>query len=160
MIMAYTIFYISIIIVWIVFLTSIPFRPLRLSNFIIGITSVAYSLVYEITFGDRLKLYYYINPENSILYMLIAGIFIYPLLNIIYTLFLPFKMKSILIYTFIWIVIMLIFEYINLISKTIVFTGWKPIPWSIVTYIVTYTWVLFFYKYLSKRTPPEVIFKW
>ena len=141
--MEYIIFYFSIATVFVIFLISIYFKPLRLGNIIIGITSVAYSLVFDLTFGDRLKLYYYINPENSVLYILIAGLFLYPLINIIYTLFLPVKMKSILIYTGVWIILMLIFEYINLQSKTIVFTGWKPIPWSIVTYLL-YSSISFF----------------
>lgn len=149
--MEFIVFYISVIAVLVVFLISIYFRPLRLSNIIIGISSIAYSLIYDLTLGNRLKLYYYINPENSVLYMLISGIILYPLLNTIYTLFLPVKMKSILLYTGAWIVIMLLFEYLTWLTKTIVFTGWNPIPWSVVTYIFTYTWIFIFYRYLLRK---------
>lgn len=153
--MEYTVFYVSIAVIWVIFLILIYFKPIRLSNIIIGITSIAYSLIYEIILGEYLKLYYYINPKNSILYIVISSIFLYAILNIVYTLFLPKKIINILIYTSLWIVMMLLFENATLLSKTIVFTGWKLVPWSITTYLFTYTWVFFFYTYLSKRVGPE-----
>ena len=149
--MEYIIFYVSLALILVAFLISIYIKPFTLSNLIIGITTISYSLIYEMAFSDRLKLYYYINPKDSNLYVLLSGIFIYPLLNIMFTLFLPVKIKRIVVYTLFWIIFMLLFEYINLTGKTIVFTGWKPIPWSIVTYLITYTWIIYFYSYLLKK---------
>jgi purine-cytosine permease-like protein len=149
--MEYNFFYISIAIVIILFLVSVRIKGLALPSVIIGITTVGYSLINDILFGDYLKLFYYINTKELPLYAILAAIFLYPLLNIIYTLFLPKHIKAVLIYTFFWIISLIIFEYCSLLTKTIVFTGWKPVPWSGVTYIVAYLWIYFFYRYLSKR---------
>ncbi len=108
-------------------------------------------MVYEVILGEYYGLYYYINEKDSIIYIVLAGIILYPALNIIYVLFLPKEMKKALIYTVFWMVAMVIFEYFSLVSKTIVFTGWKPIPWSIITYIATYLWVYTLYRYMSNR---------
>lgn len=143
--------YVSIIAVWILLAISLYFKPLKPNSIIIGIATTAYALVYDITLGHHFGLYYYIDPQGSVSYMVLAGMFLYPVLNIIYTLFLPDKRNDVLIYTGIWIIAMLVFEYASILTKTIVFTGWQPIPWSFVSYIVTYTLVYLFYRNLEKR---------
>ena len=149
--MEYKFFYGSIVALAVLFFISIRIKRLTLPCIIIGITTIGYSLVNDIFFGSYLKLFYYISIKELPLYAVLAAIFIYPLLNIIYVLFLPKNNKKVLLYTFIWIIALLLFEYSTILTKTIVFTGWRPIPWSIVTYIVAYLWVYFFYKYLSKK---------
>ena len=149
--MSYITFYTSMAAVLVIFAASIYFRPLSLSNIIIGIASTAYSLVYDVTLGNQFGLFHYINPRQSTLFMVMAAVFMYPLLNIIYTLFLPQGRKAVLAYTGLWIAAMLLFEYLTVVTGTIVFTGWRPVPWSLVTYIVTYSWVYFFYRHLSKK---------
>jgi len=149
--MEYGFFYGSIIILWIIFIICIHFKPATLANTIIGITTVAYSLLYETLLGEYFKLYYYIEPQKSILYIILAGLLIYPVLNIIYTMFLPAKIKPILVYTSLWTIAMLVFEYASILTKTVVFTGWQMFPWSLITYILTYLWIYLFYSYLEKR---------
>ena len=147
--MEYKFFYGSIGALVILFLISIKFKRLTLPCIIIGITTVGYSLINDTFFGSYLKLFYYINTKEQPLYAVLAAIFIYPLLNMIYILFLP--KSKVLMYTGMWIIALLIFEYCTILTKTIVFTGWRPIPWSVVTYIVAYSSIYFFYKYLSKK---------
>ncbi|WP_027340042.1 hypothetical protein [Halonatronum saccharophilum] len=147
--MEYTFFYGSIIALWIIFGICIYLRGLRLAHIIIGITTVAYSLVYEVILGEYFGLYYYITPEKSNLYIVLAGILVYPLLNIIYTIFLPEKIKPVLLYTGVWIIAMLLFEWASLITKTVVLLRWMIFPWSLLTYIVTYLWVYLFYRHLK-----------
>lgn len=151
--MEYTFFYLSIIAVWIVFILSAMYRRPDFRAFIIGIATVAYSLTFDVTLGSYFGLYYYISPKDTNLYIVLSGITLYPLLNILYTLFLPKGGSKALIYSLIWTVAMLIFEYASIITKTVVFTGWKPIPWSIITYFVTYTWIYLLYRYISRRKP-------
>ncbi len=135
----------------ILLLTAVAiFKGIRLPAWIIGIASVAYSMVFEIALGDRLGLYYYISPEKSTLYILLGALFIYPPLNIVYAVFLPESLRKALIYTAIWIAAMLVFEYVSLLTQTVVLVRWKPLPWSVVTYAATYAWVLLFYRYLSR----------
>ncbi len=152
--MAYIFFYSSIVVVYVLFFICCIFKKPLLSNIIIGLTTIGYSLINDILLGDQLKLFHYINPEISTLYMVISAALIYPLLNITYTLFLPTKGKKVLIYTSLWIAAMLLFEYLSIIAKTIVFTGWQPVPWSFVLYVVTYVWIYFFYKLLIKKYNP------
>jgi len=120
---------------------------------IVGIMTVAYSMVYETVLGGYFRLYYYLNPQDSLIYIVLSAILLYPALNIIYTMFLPKKKKAVLGYSVAWIAAMLIFEYFSVKLQTIVFTGWKPVPWSLVTYIVTYLWIYLIYQYLSKKRP-------
>ncbi|MCX7921700.1 MAG: hypothetical protein N3B21_06765 [Clostridia bacterium] len=154
--MEYTAFFVSIAVVWVLFFISIYLRPLRLSNIIIGVTTVGYSLIFDIILGDTLKLYYYINPQVSTIYIVLSAVILYPLTNIVYTLFLPTGRRAVLAYTALWIAGMLIFEYITLLTRTIVFTGWRPVPWSFVTYVITYIWIYFFYRYLEGKVTKVV----
>lgn len=141
-------FYGSMVIVWVGFAIIVCFKPLNLANIIIGIASIAYSMVFDVTFGGYYGLYYYISERSSLLYITLAAIFIYSFLNMAYTMFLPKKKLSIIIYTLIWIAGMLAFELASFWTKTIAITGWRIVPWSFVTYIITYTWTYTFYRYL------------
>ncbi|HAA43571.1 MAG TPA: hypothetical protein DCE02_06180 [Ruminiclostridium sp.] len=76
---------------------------------------------------------------------------LYPALNVIYVLFLPKEIKKAFVYTVFWMATMIIFEYVSLLTKTIVFTGWKPMPWSLITYIGTYLWVYTLYKFMERK---------
>lgn len=144
-------FYGSMVVIWIGFGVILYYKSLNLASIIIGITSIAYSMIFEITLGDYKEYYYYISKENSMLYITLAAVLIYPFLNVVYTMFLPEKKGPIIIYTSIWIAAMLTFELASFWSKTIVTTGWTIIPWSIITYIVTYAWVFVLYKHLLNK---------
>ena len=126
-------------------------HKLSLRHWLIGISSIAYSLIYESFFGEYLNLYHYIDTEHSVLYIIISGILIYPPMNILYTVFLPTVRYRILVYTGGWVVGVLFFEYLSIMTKTVVFTGWQPIPWSIITYIVTCIWIFYFNRVLAKK---------
>lgn len=149
--MAYLFFYISIITIDILFLIIIKIKNFNLAYLTIGFTTIGISLINDIIFGDQLHLYFYIRPGISTLYMVLAAVFLYPILNIIYLIFLPERMKLILYYSAIWILAMLIFEFSSVKAKTIVFTGWKPLPWSIVVYVFTYCWINFYYRALKNK---------
>lgn len=149
--MNYIFFYSSIIVLIIGFIICCKIRALRLSNVIIGITTVGYSLINDTLFGNHFHLFYYISLNETNLFMILAALFLYPILNMIYTMFLPVKSKNISIYTICWIVLLLVFEYFSLKTRSLIFTGWQPIPWSIVSYIVAYLWIFYFYRYLTKK---------
>jgi len=113
--------------------------------------TVAYSMIYETVLSGYLSLYYYLNPRDSVIYIVMSAILLYPSLNIMYTMFLPKDKKAVLGYTIAWMAAMMIFEYFSVMFGTVVFTGWTPFPWSVVTYVVTYLWVYLTYRYLSKK---------
>ncbi|KPU44810.1 hypothetical protein OXPF_18960 [Oxobacter pfennigii] len=144
-------FYISILIIWILFFAITRNKHLDKNILIIGIASAVYSLIFEMTIGGHYGLYHYINPENSMIYLILASILIYPLLNMFYIIYLPGDKNALLKYTIVWIIAMLIFELASLYTKTIVLTGWQVMPWSILTYVFTYFWINILYKYLIKR---------
>ncbi|MCX7749615.1 MAG: hypothetical protein N2645_22390 [Clostridia bacterium] len=149
--MEYTFFYLSLAVVWVAFAVCIRYKPLELRHIIIGITSVGYSLVYDSLFGNQLGLYYYISPKWSTLFMVLSALFLYSVINMLYALFIPKNGKTLITYTTLWILGMLVFEYASVVTGTIVFTGWEPVPWSFITYIATYTWIYLFYRYLSYK---------
>lgn len=153
--MAYYTIYISLVLVWIIFIVSFHWKPLRLPGFLIGLATIVFSLAYDLLFGEILKLYHYITPEQSVQYLLLCGIFLYPLLNILYVNFLPCGTSKILIYTGLWMISMMVFEGLTLWTKSLVFTGWRFFPWSILTYLFNYAWVLWFYGYLVKKIKGE-----
>jgi hypothetical protein len=149
--MEYIFFYVSMFLTIMLFFICTYFKKPSLPSIIIGLTSIGYSFISDLTFGDRLKLFYYITPQKSTLYIILAGVFIYSFYNIIYTMFLP--ESNPLIYTIFWIIGMLMLEYLSLIARTVVFTGWKMFPWSIILYMVSYLWIYSFYKYLLNKIP-------
>lgn len=149
--MAITFFYGSIAAVWIVFLICILKKPITFKNIMVAIAAIGYSLLFETTLGEYSGLYYYIKQSESLFYIIVSAVFIYPLIEVIYTMFLPGKTNAAVVYTIIWIVLMLAFELLSLYTGTVVLTGWRIIPWSIVTYIFTFGWINLLFRYLQKR---------
>ena len=149
--MAYTFFFIYLILICSALFICNSFRRIKLGHIIIGITSAAYSIAVDIIIGDNLGYYFYLDHGRSTFYIVVAGILIYPVLNIIYVLFLPERGRRFLVYTALWTIAMILFEYLTLKQRIVVFTGWKPIPWSLALYALTYLWINIFYRYLKRK---------
>ena len=149
--MAIAFFYGSIAAVWIVFSLCALKKAITFKHIMVAIAAMGYSLLYETTLGEYFGLYHYINRSNSLFYIIVSAVFIYPVIEVIYTMFLPKKANSAIIYTVIWIVIMLIFELLSIYTRTVVLTGWRVVPWSIVTYIFTFGWINLLFRFLKRR---------
>ena len=149
--MAYAFFYISIAAVWVALIViTYGFRPAGLRHWIIAIVTAVISLAYDIILGTQMRLYYYIDPAISNICMVLSGLFLYPPLNVIFSLYLPEARSKVFLYTLIWIGAMLAFEFAGVYTGTLVFTGWRAMPCSVVTYAFTYAWVILLYRYLGK----------
>lgn len=149
--MAHKFFYISTAAIWLIFLTCAAKRRLTLKHTLIAITAMGYSLLFETILGEYIGLYYYINKENSLLYIVLSAVLLYPEIEVIYTLFLPENASAAVLYTIVWTILMLVFELASLYTGTVVLTGWKVIPWSIVTYLFTFLWINLLFRLLKKR---------
>lgn len=149
--MKYAIVYLSIALTWIILVISAGKKGRKTGYVIIGLVSAVYSLSFDTFFGEYTGLYHYLNTEISPVYIIITGILLYPVLNVIYSVFIPHKTSKLIVYTLLWITAMILFEQLTLITDTVVLTGWEPLPWSIVVYIATYALILTVYGVLSKK---------
>ncbi len=149
---AYTFFYTIIVVILIILIISLYLHRKQLEAAILtGVIYIGYTMLFDVFFGETLKLYHYINPELSSLYILISAVFLYPPTIIIFLLFLPKKNVNIVLYTVSWIAVLLLFEKISFMTHTVVLTGWKYFPWSPFTYIVTLSLSILVYKLLHRR---------
>ncbi len=151
--MALACFYGAIAVAWIIFLICILKKPITFKHIMVAIAGMGYSLLYETALGEYAGLYHYINQSDSLFYIIVSGVFLYPVIEMLYTLFLPERIKPAIAYTVIWIILLLAFEILSLYTRTIVFTGWRIVPWSVVTYIFTFVWVNLLFRYLKKKRP-------
>ena len=99
-----------------------------------------YNLIFELIYGEIFGLYYYIERTHSLIYIIIASVFLYPVIAVLYVSFYP-EEKRALWFTLGAIVIMLFLEMASLNTRTIVLTGWKVIPWSVIAYIVSFVFI-------------------
>lgn len=149
--MAIIFFYGSIAAVWIVFLICTLKKKITFKYIMIAIAYIGYSLLLETIFGEYIGLYHYINKSDSLFYLIVSSVFLYPEIALIYAMFLPEKVYSAIIYTTVWVLLMLIFELVSIYTRTIVLTGWKIVPWSILTYVLTFGWINVMFRYIKKR---------
>lgn len=149
--MATVFFYSSMAVVWVLFIICVLKKPLSFKHIIIAIAAIGYSILFETYLGEYAGLYYYINKPDSLFYIILSAVFLYCIIDVIYTIFLPEKAGPALFYTLVWIVLMLAFEFLSLYMRTVVLTGWKVFPWSIFTYIITFSWINLLYRHLKKR---------
>lgn len=149
--MAIAFFYCSIVAIWVVFFICVIKRPVTFKHIMIAITAVGYSMLYETSLGEYTGLYYYIKPSDSLFYIILSAIFIYPIIEVIYAMFLPEMTYPTVIYTAVWIVLMLAFESASIYTRTLILTGWRVFPWSIITYFFTFGWINLLFRYLKKK---------
>lgn len=142
--------YASIVTAWLVLAYISRRKKISRAHIITVLASSVYSLSFDLLPGEYLGLYHYVERSVSIPYIILTGVLLYPLLNLFYLLFLPKKSIRIIPYAAVWIAAMLAFEFITVAAGSVVFTGWKPIPWSVVTYIITYLWITLLFRSLSK----------
>lgn len=145
-------FYGSVIALLVVFLLAHTRKRFRMRHMILMIGYSLYNLIFELVFGEILGLYYYIEKEVSLIYIILAAVFLYPLIAVLYIFFLPGGLKAYL-YTACFTAAMLLMELISLHTGTIVLTGWNIMPWSIVTYIVSFCLINIFYGFLERKLP-------
>lgn len=145
-------FYGSIILVLAIFFIAFGRRQFQLRHLFLMISYSLYNLIFELIFGEVLDLYYYINKTHSLIYTIIAAVFLYPVIAVLYVLFLP-KGKKIIWYTSGCIILILVLEIISLYTGTVVLTAWRVIPWSIITYIVSFSLIYLLNGYLQKVLP-------
>lgn len=149
--MAILFFYISIAAAWAALLALSIKRPPSLRHLMVVIAAIGYSLLFETSLGEYAGLYYYIDKENSLFYIILAAVLLYPVIDVIYTFFLPERAYPAIFYTTAWTACMLIFELASFSTHTVVLTGWKVFPWSIITYMVTFAWINLLFRSLKKR---------
>lgn len=149
--MAIRFFYISVIITWIVFLICSAKKRLALRHTLIAITGMGYSLLFETLLGEYAGLYYYISKSSSLLYIILSAVLLYPEIEVLYCFFLPKDTDPAILYTIVWTVFLLTFEFASLYTGTVVITGWKVFPWSVITYLFTFLWINILYRLLKKR---------
>jgi hypothetical protein len=144
-------FYGSIAAVDIVFFICALIKPLTFKSVIIAIAGMGYSMIFDATMGEYLGLYYYVNRSDSLFYVIVSSVLLYPIIEVIYTIFLPEKVYPAIVYTAVWIVLMLIFELVSIYAGTIVLTGWRIMPWSIAAYIFAFSWINLLFRHLKKK---------
>lgn len=145
-------FYSLLIILIAVFFAALQKKRFRIRYMFLMISYSLYNLVFELIFGEIFDLYYYIEEADSLIYILISAVFIYPLIAALYIYFLP-EGKKAFWYTSGFIIAILILEIVSLYTRTIVFTGWRLIPWSVITYIVSFGLIYVYNNFLKKALP-------
>lgn len=145
-------FFGTVIVLLVLLILIIGKKGFRFCNLFLWFFYSLYSLTYEILFSEIFHLYYYISYSQSIIYILIASFFLYPPIVLIYVMYMPRKEWRVL-YTCGWIALILVLELTSIYTKTIVLTGWRIVPWSIITYVLTYILIYLADKYLKRILP-------
>lgn len=145
-------FYGSITVLLAVFFTCVRRKRLGIRHMIIMMGYSLYNLIFELVFGEIFDLYYYMEKACSLVYIIVASVFLYPLIAVLYVLYLPTG-TGIFSYTLYFITGVLLLELIALYTRAIVFTGWKVIPWSVVTYIISFGLIYAFNRLLIRTLP-------
>ncbi|MGE5677255.1 MAG: hypothetical protein ACM3ZR_04275 [Pseudomonadota bacterium] len=149
--MAVIFFYVSIAAAWAALLALSIKRPPSLRHLLVAIAAIGYSLLFETSLGEYAGLYYYIDKENSLFFIILAAVLLYPVIDVVYTFFLPERAYPAIIYTTAWTACLLVFEFASFYTRTVVLTGWKVFPWSIITYIITFAWINLLFRSLKRR---------
>jgi hypothetical protein len=58
-----------------------------------------------------------------------------------------------------WILLLQIMELISIYTKTLVLTGWRIVPWSMLTYFLTFLFAFMADRFFRKVIRDEIIFK-
>ena len=118
---------------------------------LIMVSIVAFT--FDMTIDKRLwSLYHYVDINSTAFYSLLACLLIYPLLGFIFYKFLPSQKGNIAVSIAAWSLALTAFEiYIIKPYNIVIYTGWAILPWSLLVYIVSFSWEYAYYNVLLKR---------
>ncbi|WP_237266829.1 hypothetical protein [Thermoclostridium stercorarium] len=144
-------FYASIVALLVIFFITVMKKKFTVRHMVLMLGYGLYNLIFELIFGEILGLYYYIEKGHSLVYTIIASLFLYPVIAILYVFYLPERKK--VVYTAGFTVAALIMEIFSLYSQTIVLTGWRILPWSVISYMVSFYLINLFNSFLLRVLP-------
>lgn len=151
------IIYSTLISSWALFVYLFVKRAIRLNPkecMILFVFGAVYGLLYEFIFGEWMGLYYYYSPAESAYWILVMNVLVYPIYHVLYANWLENHTTfwGWAQYTALWMLAMLVSEFLTIQWKVIVLTGWQIWPWSFVTYLSVYLLdTIIYWGYLKRH---------
>lgn len=127
-------------------------RKLRFVDIQIIMVIIALAMSCDMLFCKQYELYHYVNREYKGWYSFWANLVIVPSLGLVFIKFVPKSLLGATAYIAAWTVASTLFElFVTKPLGILVYSGWNIFPHSTIGYILTFTFVNFYYKKLLKH---------
>lgn len=117
---------------------------------------IALALSSDMLFCKQFHMYYIVSVQYRGWYSLWSGLLVFPSLAISFLKFAPRSKFAVMLYIAFWSFALTLFEiFIVVPYKISVYPKWRIIPWSPIVYILAFTLIYVYHKFLIKRIAPK-----
>lgn len=119
---------------------------------IVIVMVIALSLASDMLLCKQFSYYYIVSIEFKGWYSFWSGILVFPSLAIAFLKFAPTSRYRVILYIAFWSFALTLFEIFIVVPYGItMYPKWKIIPWSPIVYLLAFTLIYLYHKYLKNR---------
>lgn len=113
---------------------------------------IALSMGSDMLLCKQFSMYYIVSVKNRGWYSFWSCLLVFPSLAITFLKFAPRSRYAVALYAAFWAFALTLFEiFIVVPYKISMYPKWKIIPWSPIVYLLAFTLIYVYHKYLEKR---------
>lgn len=113
---------------------------------------IALSMSSDMLFCKQFSMYYIVSQQYKGWYSFWSGLLVFPSLAIAFIKFAPRSRYAVALYVAVWSFSLTLFELLIVVPyKISVYPKWRIIPWSPIVYLLAFTLIYVYHKFLEKR---------
>jgi len=133
-------------------LVAISIHKITFIDSLVIVMVIALSMGSDMLLCKQFHMYYIVSIDYRGWYSFWSGILVFPSLAITFLKFVPRSNYAVAFYVTLWTFALTLFEIFIVVPYRIsVYPKWQIIPWSPITYLVAFTVIYFYHKFLEKR---------
>jgi len=113
---------------------------------------IALSMGSDMLLCKQFSMYYIVSEEYRGWYSFWSSLLVFPSLAIVFLKFAPRSRYSVMLYVVLWSFALTLFEIFFVVPYRIsIYPKWQIIPWSPIVYLLAFTVIYVYHKFLEKR---------
>jgi hypothetical protein len=133
-------------------LVAISIHKLTFVDSLVIVMVIALSMGSDMLLCKQFQMYYIVSIDYRGWYSFWSSIMVFPSLAITFIKFAPRSNFAVAFYVIFWTLALTLFEMFIVVPYRIsVYPKWQIIPWSPITYLVAFTVIYAYHKFLEKR---------
>ena len=133
-------------------LAAISIHKITFIDSLVIVMVIALSMSSDMLLCKQFSMYYIVSVPYKGWYSFWSGLLVFPSLAITYLKFVPRSRYAVMLYVAFWTFSLTLFEILIVVPYRIsVYPKWRIIPWSPIVYLLAFTLIYVYHKFLKKR---------
>jgi len=148
----YVPYWTMVVVFFVMALVALSIHKITFIDGLVIVMVIALSMGSDMLLCKQFSMYYIVSVENKGWYSFWSCLLVFPSLAITFLKFAPRSRYAVALYAAFWAFTLTLFEIFIVVPYRIsMYPKWKIIPWSPIVYLLAFTLIYVYHKYLEKR---------